>query len=709
MNIRLHLTGCLLIFLFMQLPAHAAPFEWKTAPPESQGMSSAKLAAAKDSLALKGTKKLLVIRRDTIVYEWYAPGSGPEKRHYSASLAKALVGGMSLMLALNDGLIHEDAAACLYIPQWKEHSQKSKITIRHLATHSSGIEDAEQDGIPHMEMPGWKGSFWKKDPDPFTMARDHAPVIFTPGTQYAYSNPGMAMLAYAVTASLKPSPHNDIRSLLRDRIMQPIGIHDEEWSIGYGQTYAVDGLNLVANWGGGSFGARAVARLGRLMLRKGNWDGEQLVKSEFVDKMVTYAGSPLPGTFTGKVQEADWSERSPDNPNPGSGMCWYSNFDGVWDRVPRDAFAGAGAGNQILLVVPSLDLIIVRNGSNLFDPEKGETFWSGVVNYLFNPVMDALIEPPYPQSEVITSAEFAPVSSIIRKAEGGDNWPSTWGDDGDLYTAYGDGWGFEPKTDIKMSLGLAKVTGMPPDLQGFNIRTASGERVGQGKYGLKASGMLMVDGILYMFARNADNSQLAWSEDRGVTWTWCDWRFTESFGYPVFLNYGKNYDGARDEFIYVYSHDADSAYEPADRMVLARVRKDRIIDRDAYEFFSGLDAAGSPQWSAAVRQREAVFVHPARCYRSGISYNPGLKRYLWCQIIPGDDTRFKGGFGIYDAPEPWGPWTTVYYTREWDIGPGETCSLPVKWMSGDGKSCYFLFSGDDCFSVREVTFDAAKR
>ena len=90
--------------------------------------------------------------------------------------------------------------------------------------------------------------------------------------------------------------------------------------------------------------------------------------------MVKYAETPLPGTFTGEVQETDWLERSPDNPNPGSGLCWYTNFDGVWDRVPRDAFAGAGAGNQILLVVPSLDLIIVRNSSNLFDPEKGETF-----------------------------------------------------------------------------------------------------------------------------------------------------------------------------------------------------------------------------------------------------------------------------------------------------------------------------------------------
>ncbi len=168
----------------------ASCFEWETASPESQGLSSKKLNEAKEILAQKGTQALLIIRNDRIVYEWYAPGRDANQRHYSASLAKAVVGGMSLMLALNDELIFVDAPACYYIPQWKSHSQKSKITIRQLATHSSGIEDAEQDDLPHNKLPGWKGAFWKKEPDPFTLARDKAPIVFTPGTEYAYSNPG---------------------------------------------------------------------------------------------------------------------------------------------------------------------------------------------------------------------------------------------------------------------------------------------------------------------------------------------------------------------------------------------------------------------------------------------------------------------------------------------------------------------------------------
>ncbi len=690
------ISSLLAIICFSQFVfAGQANFEWETASPESEGMSSKKLDAAKDTLATKGTKTFLVIRNDKIVYEWYASGWGPMRRHYTASLAKALVGGVSLMLALNDGRLGADDPACNYIPEWKADPHRSKITIRHLATHSSGVEDAEQDEIPHFELPGWKGGFWKKDPDPFTLSRDKAPIIFPPGTKYAYSNPGMAMLSYSVTASLQGTEHTDVRTLLRERIMRPIGVKDDEWSIGYGQTYKVNGLNLVANWGGGGYTTLAVARVGRLMLRKGNWQGEQIVDSRFVEEVVKYAGTPLP-------------DRPKGNPNPGSGLGWWTNFDGVWAKVPRDAFAGAGAGNQVLLVVPSLKLIIVRNGSNLFDSSKGEGFWGGLEKYLFNPVMEAIIAPPYHRSGLITEVNFAPASSIVRKAKGSDNWPITWADDDNLYTAYGDGWGFEPKTKKKLSLGIAKIIGVPPDFQGTNIRTDSGERIGQGAKGAKASGILCVEGVLYILVRNTGNSQIAWSADHGKNWEWCDWKFTASFGAPTFLNFGRNYAGARDDFVYIFSHDSDSAYEPAGRMVMARVPKDRICERQAYEFFKGLDDLGKPIWTKNIHGRGAVFINPGRCYRSGISYNAGLKRYLWCQTIYGeDDMRFNGGIGIFDAPQPWGPWTSVFYTENWDVGSGETSSLPTKWMSNDGKTCYLLFSGDDCFSVRKLTIQVS--
>jgi hypothetical protein len=138
---------------------------------------------------------------------------------------------------------------------------------------------------------------------------------------------------------------------------------------------------------------------------------------------------------------------------------------------------------------------------------------------------------PYPPSLVIVGLDWAPAKSIVRRAGGSDNWPITWADDGRLYTAYGDGHGFEPKVREKLSLGLARVEGGAGSFKGENVRSPSGEQKGGGAAGRKASGMLMVGGTLYMWARNADRkgkgSQLAWSADHGRRWTWGSWRFAE--------------------------------------------------------------------------------------------------------------------------------------------------------------------------------------
>src|SRR5258708_3754554 len=91
------------------------PFVWQTATPESQGMSSAKLDALWSDLATRQTASLLVIRNDRIVLEKYAQGWDAKKPHGTASLAKALVGGMSLSVAVSDGKIALDDHAAKYI------------------------------------------------------------------------------------------------------------------------------------------------------------------------------------------------------------------------------------------------------------------------------------------------------------------------------------------------------------------------------------------------------------------------------------------------------------------------------------------------------------------------------------------------------------------------------------------------------------------
>lgn len=346
-------------------------FQWTEGKPEDVGMSPEKLDEMCRVLRERSKlDALMIIRHDRVVYEWYGEGYSRHTPHYTASLAKALVGGISLIMALGDGRLRLDDPACKFVPRWRDDPIRSRITLFHLATHSSGIEDSTP-----RKSGTWKERFWRY-PHHYEIARDIAPVLFDPGTKFHYSNPGMAMLAYCISAAYRDAPEPDVKRLLRDMVMRAIGVSDNEWQIagyGHGRPVEIDGLKVYANWGGAAYSPNAVARVGRLMLRRGRWEGRQILDPKWVERATGDVGAPVP-------------DRS-DGPNPRSGLCWWVNSDGVWEKVPEDAFAGAGAENQVLFVVPSLDLIVVRFGRSQIDPRS---FWGGLERYLFNPVIESI-------------------------------------------------------------------------------------------------------------------------------------------------------------------------------------------------------------------------------------------------------------------------------------------------------------------------------
>ena len=143
--------------------------------------------------------------------------------------------------------------------------------------------------------------------------------------------------------------------------------------------------------------------------------------------MTSYAGMPI-------------AKRTPTTPNPGSGLCWWLNFDGVWPNVParRVRRGRSRAASPARSTEPRS--VVVRNGRAL-GPE--DRFWRDAVDQVFDPAVEIATQPPpYPQSPVIRDVSFAPEATIVRKAIDSDNWPITWGDDDAQYTSYGDGKGF---------------------------------------------------------------------------------------------------------------------------------------------------------------------------------------------------------------------------------------------------------------------------
>jgi CubicO group peptidase (beta-lactamase class C family) len=644
--------------------------DWQVATPESQGLATAELDAAAAYAARYGGGSGCIVRGGYLVKEW----GDPRRLADIKSATKGAVGTTLLGLAVDDGLVALDDPAVKHDPAngsgRTDHARDwlAEITIRHMATMTAGFDD----GRPPK-------------------------LVYRPGTDGIYSNDTANMLAELLTRRFG----QDLTAVLERRVMSPIGVPRADWKW-RDNVYRAKSLNGVPSRefaSGITITHRALARIGYLYLREGDWNGRRILSREFISAATRPTDLP---SFV-----------------PYYAFYWGSNGRGTFRALPDDAYWALGLGDSVVVVCPSLDIVAVRLGvgsvrSQLPGGDKPDE-WGARVAGFFRLVVAAAEDArtsgarraPYPPSPVIKSVKWAPALSIVRKAKGGDNWPITWADDGHLYTAYGDGNGFEPGIREKLSLGFARVEGGPADFAGANIRSESGEQTGDGKAGKKCSGMLMVDGVLYMWARNAGNSRLAWSADHGKTWEWANWTFTTSFGCPTFLNFARDYAGARDDYVYVYSHDNGDAYVPADRMVLARVPQSHIREQGSYEYFEGRDALSKPLWTADIARRGAVFRHEAACYRSGITYNAGLKRFLWCQILPGGDPRFRGGFGIYDAPEPWGPWSTAYFTTVWDVGPGETSCFPTKWISADGKTLHLVFSGDDSFSVRKVAFETS--
>lgn len=657
---------------------------WETVSPAEARLDEALLQQARD-YALTGGGSGCIIRGGRLVLAW-----GDLQQRYDLKSTTKSIGATALGLAMLDGKISLTDKARQHHPALGVPPESNaaagwldEITILHLATHTAGFE-----------KPG-----------------GYTRLTFRPGTHWAYSDGGPNWLAECITLAYQ----QDVDELLFERVFTPLGIKrtDLVWRNNSYRERTIHGIPRREFGSGVSANVDALARLGLLYLRDGRWQERQLLSPDFVRQARTTVPSVV------GLPEVD--PQNDGNASDHYGLLWWNNADGTLPDVPRDAYWSWGLYDSLMVVIPSLDLVAARAGQSW--PRRPGADHYDVLKPFLTPLAAAArsrgaadrpsrieperpsptshtAQPPYPPSPIIAAIEWAPAATIVRRARGSDNWPITWGDDDRLYTAYGDGRGFEPFVPEKLSLGLARLTGGPDDFTAENLRAPALESRGDDVRGKKASGLLMVDGTLYLWARNARNAQLAWSTDHGAAWTWSDWRLTESFGCPTFLNFGPNYAGARDEFVYLYSHDHDSAYQPADRMVLARVPKDRLRERSAYEFFAGFDDAGRPIWSAEVARRAAVFTHPGRCYRSSVSYSPALGRYLWCQTLPGNDPRFAGGFGIYDAPEPWGPWTTVFFTEQWDVGPGETSSLPPKWMSADGLTVHLVFSGDDHFSVR---------
>src|ERR687896_2253289 len=190
--------------------------------------------------------------------------------------------------------------------------------------------------------------------------------------------------------------------------------------------------------------------------------------------------------------------------------------------------------------------------------------------------------PPYPPSPVIEDITWH-VDTLTTAAPGSDIWSVTWGADGNLYTGWGDGGGFDgTNSDGRVSIGFGRIEGEPEELVGVNVNGGKNALSLSSIERGKPSAIISVDGTLYVWLNTQNDEppdfQLAWSDDFGKTWQLSDWVFPKSgdFFPGKFLNAGKDNSAAQDEHVYSYGAKWIFTQGPENNIYLMRVPKDKI-------------------------------------------------------------------------------------------------------------------------------------
>jgi hypothetical protein len=339
--------------------------------------------------------------------------------------------------------------------------------------------------------------------------------------------------------------------------------------------------------------------------------------------------------------------------------------------------------------------------------------------------------PPYPASDLISGINWD-WESYTNAAPGSDLWPVTWGPDDNLYAAWGDGGGFGGSdSDGRVALGFARIEGDPRGWRGTNINGGKTPEhpASFAKKG-KSTGIAFVDGVLYATVNLEDGKwpevdhALFWSTNNGATWAKPDWLFPKgkgNFQPAKFLAFGKDYAGVPPPlsgYVFLYGPRQWPDRGSGNALCLARVPRHRLRERRAYEFFQAADPRGAVAWVAGIAESKPVFIDTNGVTPGSVVYDPALGRYLLTCFHVG-----PGQLGIFEAKNPWGPWSTIAYYEDWgQMGPGGeglTCGFPQKWMSPDGLTLWCIFSvyGDgakqgikahDRFNLIKATLITAK-
>lgn len=275
------------------------------------------------------TSAVLIIKDGQIIAEQYKPGHNLHTAQRTWSVAKSMAGTL-IGHSVHRGMV--DVSSRVEIPQWNKFGDpRAFVTIDNLLRMSSGLtSDSAGNRTDAIYMGGVSVServtAW--------------PLLHRPGTSFRYANNDTLLAVLAVQAS-----HKDRKNKLGNYLPE---LHDFDpyrffQKLGMTRTYVEtdwqDNYILSSQvW----TTARDLGRLGMLYLNNGVWEGERLLPENWR----TYVSAP--------------SGPQPEGRNFGYGAQFWLMNQSV--GIPNDTFAAFGNRGQYLVIIPSMNMAIVRRG-----------------------------------------------------------------------------------------------------------------------------------------------------------------------------------------------------------------------------------------------------------------------------------------------------------------------------------------------------------
>jgi CubicO group peptidase (beta-lactamase class C family) len=255
------------------LKKSGTPFYFKEAPSGTASLKLPKLHRRKKEIAWEealrksGTVAFLVIRNDSILYQWYRPGRDQSMIVPSFSMAKSYVSAL-VGIAIGEGAIKSAGEPITNYLDYLDKNKFGKITIQHLLDMRSGLRSIENYYNPFGDVAKY---YYGRKLKKYT---HRLKIKEEPGKKFEYISLNTQLLGLIV----EKATGKGLTEYLQEKIWSQIGTEfDAGWSID-SKKYQTEKAFCCIN-----ARARDFAKFGRLYLRKGNWDGRQIVPEAWVE------------------------------------------------------------------------------------------------------------------------------------------------------------------------------------------------------------------------------------------------------------------------------------------------------------------------------------------------------------------------------------------------------------------------------------------